>query len=61
MMYKRAKKMKYKVDTKNKRQQMDPLQVVCECGRTDGERDTDRKEGRLNIERAKCYKQKPST
>merc|ERR1719193_1880992 len=29
MMYKRAKKMKYKVDTKNKRQAMDPLQKLA--------------------------------
>ena len=42
MMYKRAKKMKYKVDTKNKRQQMDPLQVVCAVVRTDGLKETDR-------------------
>ena len=27
MMYKRAKKMKYRVDTKNKKQHMDPIEV----------------------------------
>merc|ERR1719187_1328044 len=29
MMYKRAKKMKYKVDTKNKKRQLDPLQKLA--------------------------------